>query len=220
MRVRATLLATALLMAAAAASAAAQSSGGAAPVPVQPTRVVAFEADVVFNEWVENDGAGLAQVLLADGTSFTLGAGAALSIDSFERDAATGTTAIVATLHRGVARFVGGTRGAGTRNVALNTIYGTLDLSQAMADVSLGDAEGPPHFDMIIGKEMRLSNDGRLVARVYVPGYSIVPAADGRRARVRRTPPEWQSAIHARLSAPREQPPIVPAAGQTAEGLR
>jgi hypothetical protein len=200
------------------ALATAAAPGAAAGAP----RVVAFGGDVVFGERVANDAGGLLQVLLADGTTFTLGPDAALTIDFFVREGAGGTPGVSATLDAGAVRFIGGS-GAAAQNVLLKTAFGTLDLGGAIADVDLGGGAGPAHFDMIAGKEMRLLRDGRVIGRVFAPGYSIVPSGDGGRAAAVRTPPEWRGAIHRRLSGPRSAllaPQAPAAAGEVVGGTR
>src|SRR5690349_21248434 len=74
---------------------------GAAP------RVITLGTNVVFNEEISTDSAGLVQILLLDGTTFTVGPNSQLTIDEFVYDPNTGDAKVVASLTKGVFRFVG-----------------------------------------------------------------------------------------------------------------
>ena len=74
---------------------------GAAP------RVLALGNTVVFNEEITTDGSGLVQILLLDGTTFTVGPNSQLTIDEFVYNPATGDAKVVASLTKGAFRFVG-----------------------------------------------------------------------------------------------------------------
>ena len=74
---------------------------GAAP------RVITLGSNVVFNEEITTDAAGLVQILLLDGTTFTVGPNSRLTIDEFVYDPETGDAKVVASLTKGVFRFVG-----------------------------------------------------------------------------------------------------------------
>src|SRR5688572_16537313 len=71
-------------------------------------RTVVLGANVVQDERIETDGAGLVQILLADGTTFTVGPNSSLVIDRFVYDPDANTAQVAASLGRGVFRFIGG----------------------------------------------------------------------------------------------------------------
>jgi hypothetical protein len=194
-----TTLAPACLSSAAASPAPAIAPQLAQAGPLR-TGVIPIEEPVIRDRRFTTAANDLVQILLADGTTFTIGPNSELSIDSFVHDAAAGTTTLAATFTKGVMRFVGGRTGAPTGSVSIETPFGSLGLDKAVADLDLGGDSGPPHFDMISGADMILRDGERVVARVHVPGYSIVPGEDG--AATRRTPPEWRSAIQKSLSRP------------------
>jgi hypothetical protein len=164
-------------------------------------RTVALDDLAISGRRIASDENGMVQVLLADGTTFTLAAGSEIVIDSYAFDPSAGTAEVAASVTRGVVRFLGNRTTAD--GVRIETPFGALLVDRAMADIDLGEAGGPAHFDMIFGKGMRLVRGASTIANVYEPGYSIVPAADGRSARVRKTPAEWTSAIQQRLATPR-----------------
>ena len=59
-------------------------------------------------ERINTTGGGLVQVLLVDGSTFTVGPGSDLVIDKFVYDPNKGTGEVVASFTKGVMRFVGG----------------------------------------------------------------------------------------------------------------
>ena len=54
--------------------------------PGGAARIKSLGENVVFNERIETDADGLAQILLIDGTTFTVGPNSALTIDKFVYD--------------------------------------------------------------------------------------------------------------------------------------
>jgi hypothetical protein len=164
-------------------------------------RTVALDALTLSGRRIASDDTGMVQVLLADGTTFTLAPDSEIVVDSFVYDPAAGTSRVAASMRRGTARFVGGKTTAD--GVSIDTPFGTLHVDRAMADIALSGTANAPHFDMIFGNAMTLQHGGTVLARIFKPGYSIVPAADGRSAKVRKTPAEWKTSIQERLSAPR-----------------
>jgi hypothetical protein len=76
--------------------------------PGATVRTLSIGDRLVHNERIDTDGAGLLQVLLADGTTFTVGPNSRLTIDSFVYDPNRGTAKITASLGKGVFRFIGG----------------------------------------------------------------------------------------------------------------
>jgi hypothetical protein len=63
---------------------------------------------VFYNQRINTNTDGLVQVLLVDGSTFTVGPDSDLVIDSFVYDPPRGKAALVATFSKGALRFVGG----------------------------------------------------------------------------------------------------------------
>jgi hypothetical protein len=63
---------------------------------------------IFYNQRINTTGSGLVQVLLVDGSTFTVGPGSDLVIDKFVYDPNKNQGEMVATLGKGVLRFVGG----------------------------------------------------------------------------------------------------------------
>ena len=61
-----------------------------------------------YNQRINTTGEGLVQVLLVDGSTFTVGPGSDLVIDKFVYDPSKGKGEVVAAFSKGVMRFVGG----------------------------------------------------------------------------------------------------------------
>src|SRR3989337_2451053 len=63
---------------------------------------------VLYNERIDTSSSGVVQVLLLDGSTFTVGPGSSLVIDQFVYNPASGKSALVASFSTGALRFVGG----------------------------------------------------------------------------------------------------------------
>jgi FecR-like protein len=81
---------------------------------------------VVYNERIDTSGSGQVQVLLLDGSTFTVGPGSSLVIDKFVYNPGTGKGALVASFSKGALRFVGGKLSKSEPGVKVNTLAGAL----------------------------------------------------------------------------------------------
>lgn len=164
-------------------------------------RTIVIGDNVVYNERIDTDGAGLLQILLADGTTFTVGPNSGLSIDRFVYNPEAGTAEVSATLTKGVFRFIGGKTSKTPGGVSLNTPVGTIGIRGAMADLKIGGSSS--HFDLKFGKELTLTNADGTTQRVYQPGYSVVVTTNAngsQKSEIRRTPPSFANEIQQALS--------------------
>jgi len=151
-------------------------------------RTVVLGANVVQDERIETDGAGLVQILLADGTTFTVGPNSSLVIDRFVYDPDADTAEVAASLGRGVFRFIGGRTSKTEGGVTLNTPVGTVGIRGGMADLNFTGQRGNiAQIDLLFGNEVTLSgpNGGD---RLFQPGYSIIIGPNGQPS-VIKTPP-------------------------------
>src|SRR5690606_4270811 len=138
-------------------------------------RTVVLGANIVQDETIETDGAGLVQILLADGTTFTVGPNSAITIDRFVYDPDANTAQVSATIGRGVFRFIGGRTSKTEGGVQLNTPVGTVGIRGGMADLNF---TGAGQIDLLFGNEVTL-NGPNGSNRIFQPGYSIVFGANG-----------------------------------------
>ena len=81
---------------------------------------------IFFNERINTTTSGLVQVLLVDGSTFTVGPDSDLVIDKFVYDPKKGTGQIAASFSKGVMRFVGGKISKSDNAVTINTPAGAL----------------------------------------------------------------------------------------------
>jgi hypothetical protein len=81
---------------------------------------------VVYNERIDTSGSGQVQVLLLDGSTFTVGPGSSLVIDKFVYNPSSGKGALVASFSKGALRFVGGKLSKNDPGVKVNTPAGAL----------------------------------------------------------------------------------------------
>ena len=81
---------------------------------------------IFFNERINTTTSGLVQVLLVDGSTFTVGPGSDLVIDKFIYDAKKGTGQITASFSKGVMRFVGGKISKNDNAVSIKTPAGAI----------------------------------------------------------------------------------------------
>jgi hypothetical protein len=73
----------------------------------KPQSQLKIGKSIFYNERINTTGSGLVQVLLVDGSTFSVGPGSDLVIDKFVYDPK-GTGEITASFSKGVMRFVGG----------------------------------------------------------------------------------------------------------------
>ena len=160
-------------------------------------RLISLGDPVIRNHRIETSAAGLVQILLADGTSFTVGPNSSVVIDSFVYDPEKNTASLAASMSKGALRFIGGKASKASGNVTIKTPIGTAGIRGAVVDINLSgqtpDGQPlPPHMTLVYGKEVQLTGNGA-PQRLFKQGFSIV-AGEGQ-PRVQRTPPQWVSGL-------------------------
>lgn len=93
---------------------------------------------VVYNERIDTSSSGQVQVLLLDGSTFTVGPGSSLVIDKFVYNPSTGKGALVASFSKGALRFVGGKLSKNEPGVKVNTPAGQLTVRGGIFTLKLG----------------------------------------------------------------------------------
>jgi hypothetical protein len=182
----------ALAQAVGVAAAVNQSALGAPPG--SKVRTLSLGDKVIHNEKISTNASGLLQILLADGTSFTVGPSSQMVIDSFVYDPDANAAKVVATFGKGVFRFIGGRTSKTPDGAVLNTPVGTVGIRGGIGDFDFSGRHGtPPHIDMLFGDWITLSRGGQLLGRLYEPGYSLVLGGNG--FSIIPTPPGWASAF-------------------------
>jgi hypothetical protein len=166
-----------------------QSALGTAPSAKPRTMVLGDK--VIHDEKIETNGQGLLQILLADGTSFTVGPNSSMAIDSFVYDPSAGTAKVVATLGKGVFRFIGGKTSKSPDGAVLNTPVGTVGIRGGIGDFDFHGGKGIPiHIDMLFGDSITLTNHGSVLGRIFEPGFSIAFGPNNQIV-IQKTPAAW-----------------------------
>ncbi len=170
--------------------------------PSGKRKLISLGDPVVRDQRIETGPQGLVQILLADGTSFTVGPNSSIVIDSFVYDPEKQTASLAATMTKGALRFIGGKASKAGGDVTINTPIGTAGIRGAVVDINLDGktADGeliPPHVSLVFGKQVELNGRGRS-ERVFRPGFSIVGGSGGNS--VKRTPPLWVSSLQQYLA--------------------
>ncbi|MGH6803180.1 MAG: FecR family protein, partial [Methyloceanibacter sp.] len=88
---------------------------------------------VLYNERIDTSGSGVVQVLLLDGSTFTVGPGSSLVIDKFVYNPQSGKGALVASFSKGALRFVGGKLSKQAQGIAIKTPAGALTVRGGIA---------------------------------------------------------------------------------------
>ena len=143
--------------------------------------------NVIYNERIETSTGGLVQVLLVDGSTFTVGANSDLVIDEFVYDPNAGTGKLVASFSKGVARFVGGKLSKNQGGVTVKTPVGTIGIRGGIANLNLSGNN--PTFSLLFGKELNFLGTNGQHLRVYESGYTLNVNQFGA-ASIRRTTQE------------------------------
>ena len=157
--------------------------------PSQKPKTIFMGDQIIHNEKITTDSKGLLQILLADGTSFTVGPNSSMSIDSFVYDPDAGSAKIVASLGKGVFRFIGGKSSKSPDGVTLNTPVGTVGVRGGISNLDFSGATAY-HVDMIYGDGITLKDGTQIIGNIYHSGYSIVIGTNGK-VSVEKTPPGW-----------------------------
>ncbi|MBO9418148.1 FecR domain-containing protein [Labrenzia sp. R4_2] len=155
--------------------------------------------NVLYNERIETSGSGLVQVLLNDGSTFTVGANSDLVIDEFVYDPNAGTGKLVASFGKGVVRFVGGKVSKQKGGVSVKTPVGTIGIRGGMANLNLNGDN--PVFSLLFGDELTFTGSDGTNRRIYSAGYSLQVGTGGQRGGVRRTTPADLASAQSGLTA-------------------
>jgi hypothetical protein len=105
--------------------------------PGGDTSTLRIGKSVVYDERINTSGAGVVQVLLLDGSTFTVGPGSSLVIDKFVYNPSTGRGELVASFSKGALRFVGGKLSKNAPGVKVNTPAGALTVRGGIALIAV-----------------------------------------------------------------------------------
>ncbi|MEP3046547.1 MAG: FecR family protein [Roseibium sp.] len=155
--------------------------------------------NVIYNERIETGGSGLVQVLLVDGSTFTVGSNSDLVIDEFVYDPDSGSGKLVTTFSKGVVRFVGGRLSKKRGGVTVNTPVGTIGIRGGIANLNLGT--DPWVFSLLFGKDLTITGPDGQVYRIHQAGYTLTIGPNGE-LEIRKTTQADLAAAQAGLTNP------------------
>jgi len=145
--------------------------------PGPPTSTLKIGKEIVYNERIDTSDSGVVQVLLLDGSTFTVGPQSSLVIDNFVYDPKRGKGALVATFSKGALRFVGGKLSKDEHGITVKTPAGMLTVR---GGIFQGVVSGPNRalFAFIFGDHLSLKRGGRL--DTIRPGNLFAVSGPGR----------------------------------------
>ena len=97
-----------------------------------PNKQLNIGKSIFYNERINTTTSGLVQVLLIDGSTFTVGPNSNLVIDKFVYDPRKKTGELVATFSKGTMRFIGGKLSKNAGGVKVKTPSGALAIRGGM----------------------------------------------------------------------------------------
>ena len=129
--------------------------------PGGETTTLNIGKSVLYNERIDTSSSGVVQVLLLDGSTFTVGPGSSLVIDKFVYNPSSGKGALVASFSKGALRFVGGKLSKQEQGIAVKTPAGALTVRGGIALIKVN---GPNQawFVFVFGKHFSLLRGGHL----------------------------------------------------------
>jgi FecR protein len=115
---------------------------------------------VFYNERITTSSSGVVQVLLVDGSTFTVGPDSNLVIDKFVYDPRSGTGELAASFSKGALRFVGGKLSKQAPGVKVRTPAGELTVRGGIFQGIVKSANQAV-FAFVFGDSLALTRGGR-----------------------------------------------------------
>lgn len=156
-----------------------------------PNKQLNIGKSIFYNERINTTASGLVQVLLVDGSTFTVGPNSDLVIDKFVYDPRKKTGEMVATFSKGTMRFIGGKLSKNDGGVKVKTPSGSLAIRGGMVQ---GSVQGySALFSFLFGDSMTFTGNNGQTETVYETGYTL--DLSGGTPTIRPTTPKDTSAI-------------------------
>ncbi len=137
-----------------------------------PTDQLNIGKSIFFNERIKTTDSGLVQVLLVDGSTFTVGPGSDLVIDKFVYNPKKGTGEITTTFSKGVMRYVGGKISKNEDAVKMKTPAGTLAIRGGMYQTQM-TAGGKGIISFLYGVGLNFTAKNGEVQNLFQKGYTL-----------------------------------------------
>ena len=134
-----------------------------------PNKQLNIGKSIFYSERIKTTTSGFVQVLLVDGSTFTVGPNSDLVIDKFVYDPNKKTGEMVATFSKGTMRFIGGKLSKNAGGVRVNTPSGSLAIRGGMFQ---GNATRGI-YSFLYGHSLTFKGRNGQVQTVYQPGYTL-----------------------------------------------
>jgi hypothetical protein len=148
------------------------------PPGALPRRLVLGQ-DVVFNERITTEAGGQTQILFVDESTLSVGPNANMVIDQFVYDPNTGAGKFVASLTRGVFRFVGGKLSKQENAVTMRTPVATIGIRGGvfLADVAQDGRRLTVH--KVYGNDVTITGFNGVSQTITANGFESTVSAPG-----------------------------------------
>jgi FecR-like protein len=160
-----------------------------------PNKQLSIGKNIFYSERINTTASGLVQVLLLDGSTFTVGPNSDLVIDKFVYDPKKKTGEMIATFSKGTMRFIGGKLSKNEGGVTVKTPSGALAIRGGMFQGSTSRGI----YSFLYGHSLTFSGRNGQSQTIFQPGYTL--DLSGGRANVRPTTPEDTNAFMQALSS-------------------
>ncbi|MEM8574147.1 MAG: FecR family protein [Pseudomonadota bacterium] len=128
--------------------------------PGSGTKTLKIGKSVFYNERITTSASGVVQVLLVDGSTFTVGPRSSLVIDKFVYNPSKGTGEMTATLSKGALRFVGGKLSKKEPPVKVKTPAGELTVRGGIFQ-GIVKSSNQAVFAFVFGDYLALNRKGK-----------------------------------------------------------
>ncbi len=137
--------------------------------PGKSNRKLILGKKVIFKERIRTSQKGLVQILLLDGSSFTVGPNSDLVIDEFVYDPVANTGKLTASLAKGAFRFIGGRLSKKSGAVKVKTPLALIGIRGAITNISFDPTNNQASCSLVFGDNCNVNGN-----TVYQPGYTAV----------------------------------------------
>lgn len=184
--------------------------------PSAPVRVVTLGQKVVFNEEVTTDPSGQVQILLLDGTTFTVGPNSNITIDEFVFNPSTGQAKVVASVTKGAFRFIGARTSETPGGATIDAPVGTIGVRGGSVICGVVDSE--ILCAMPFGKEVSVVGKDGVKHRLYKPGWLLAFDLNGNYIETRKASLRELGGLNAALQGKGKGGAITPPNDRTVAG--
>ncbi len=160
-----------------------------------PNKQLSIGKNIFFSERINTTNSGLVQVLLLDGSTFTVGPNSDLVIDKFVYDPKKKTGEMIATFSKGTMRFIGGKLSKNEGGVTVKTPSGALAIRGGMFQGSTSRGI----YSFLYGDSLTFRGRNGHSQTIFQPGYTF--DVSGHSANIRPTTPQDTNVFMQALSS-------------------